>query len=328
MADQLPESGPSNPDNYEIVRKIALIPQEHTQLIVGVHCTGHGRYSDVFEGVNVRKGLRCAIKSLKATRDHHVRREIKVLEALRGGVNIITLLDIVTGDQDRPTSLVFELADHVDFRSLYPRFSAADVKFYTRELLKALEFAHDQGIMHRDVRPHNVLFDPAKRRLLLIDWGSAEFYEPRTEYTVRVGRAFKAPELLLHHGEYDYGVDMWQVGSMLAGVAFRREPFFHGVSNADQLDRIARVLGTSGLRNYVERYDMGMADVDDVAVHAGRPWLEFVTDENRHLAEEDAIDLLDKLLRWDHKVGFLLLRMLVWEGVVECLVNRDEFRTG
>jgi serine/threonine protein kinase len=152
--------------------------------------------------------------------------------------------------------------------------------------------------------------------LLLIDWGSAEFYEPRTEYTVRVGRGWKAPELLLHHGEYDYGVDMWQVGAMLAGVVFRREPFFHGVSNADQLDRIARVLGTSGLRNYVERYDMEMADVDDIAVHAGRPWTEFVNDENRHLAEEEAIDLLDKLLRWDHKVGFTLRMKLVVGGLL------------
>lgn len=128
---------------------------------------------------------------------------------------------------------------------------------------------------------------------------------------MRVGRGWKAPELLLHHGEYDYGVDMWQVGAMLAGCVFRREPFFHGVSNADQLDRIARVLGTSGLRNYVERYDMEMADVDDIAAHAGRPWTEFVNDENRHLAEEEAIDLLDKLLRWDHKVSFTLMKFLV-----------------
>jgi hypothetical protein len=51
----------------------------------------------------VQTALRCAIKSLKITRDHHVRREIKVLETLRSGVNIITLLDIVTGDQVWPS---------------------------------------------------------------------------------------------------------------------------------------------------------------------------------------------------------------------------------
>ncbi|VUC28478.1 unnamed protein product [Clonostachys rosea] len=311
MADSSLELAPSNPDNYEIRTSL-----KNNSSSSWSTCTGYGRYSDVFEGVNVQTALRCAIKSLKTTRDDHIRREIKVLEALRGGVNIITLLDIVTGDQDRPTSLVFELADHVDFRSLYPRFSSADVRFYTRELLRALEFAHDKGVMHRDVRPHNVLIDPAERRLRLIDWGSAEFYEPRTEYTVRVGRAFfKAPELLLHHGEYDYGVDMWQVGAMLAGMVFRREPFFHGASSADMLGRMARVLGTSGLRNYVERYDMEMADVDDIAVHPRRPWGEFVNDDNRHLAEEDAIDLLDKLLRWDHKVG-LTLQGVVSKGLL------------
>lgn len=86
-------------------------------------------------------------------------------EDLLGRCDVVVLALTARLWQDRPTSLVFELIDHVDFRSLYPRFSAADVRFYTRELLKALEFAHDRGIMHRDVRPHNVLFDPAKRRV-------------------------------------------------------------------------------------------------------------------------------------------------------------------
>jgi serine/threonine protein kinase len=55
-----------------------------------------------------------------------------------------------------------------------------------------------QGIMHRDVKPHNVMIDHSKRSLRLIDWGLAEFYHPGREYNVRVAsRYYKGPELLV-----------------------------------------------------------------------------------------------------------------------------------
>ena len=81
---------------------------------------------------------------------------------------------------------------------LYPTLSDLDIRYYIFELLKALEFCHSNGIMHRDVKPHNVMIDHEKRQLRLIDWGLAEFYHPGREYNVRVAsRYFKGPELLV-----------------------------------------------------------------------------------------------------------------------------------
>lgn len=101
---------------------------------------------------------------------------------------------------------------------------------------QALDFVHSRGIIHRDVKPGNVMIDPATRKvssfpfrallcsmiftqLRLIDWGLAEFYHPGTDYHIRVGsRYYKGPELLVGFKRYDYSLDMWSLGCMLASL--------------------------------------------------------------------------------------------------------------
>jgi serine/threonine protein kinase len=62
------------------------------------------------------------------------------------------------------------------------------------------------------------------------------------EYNVRVAsRYFKGPELLVDFQQYDYSLDMWSLGCMFAGMIFKKEPFFHGHDNFDQLVKIAKV---------------------------------------------------------------------------------------
>jgi serine/threonine protein kinase len=67
--------------------------------------------------------------------------------------------------QSKTPSLIFEYVNNTDFRSLYPKFQDYDVRFYIYELLKALDFCHSKGIMHRDVKPHNVMIDHEKRKV-------------------------------------------------------------------------------------------------------------------------------------------------------------------
>ena len=97
----------------------------------------------------------------------------------------------------RIPSLVFEYINNTNFKTLYPTFTDFDVRYYIYEILKALDYCHSCGIMHRDVKPHNVMIDHETRKLRLIDWGLAEFYHPKQQYNVRVAsRYFKGIQSL------------------------------------------------------------------------------------------------------------------------------------
>merc|ERR1711865_965614 len=213
-----------------------------------------------------------------------IKREIKILQNMCGGTNIIQLLDVVRDPHSKTPSLIFEHVNNTDFKVLY--------------------YCHSNGVMHRDVKPHNVMIDHEKRQLRLIDWGLAEFYHPGREYNVRVAsRYFKGPELLVDLQEYDYSLDMWSLGCMFAGMIFRKEPFFHGHDNYDQLVKIAKVLGTEELFHYLDTYDLELDPHFDgiLGRHSKKSWQKFVTPENQHLISDEAIDYVSKLLRYDHQ---------------------------
>ncbi|KAL4467247.1 hypothetical protein ABPG72_010054 [Tetrahymena utriculariae] len=273
-------------ENYEVIRKL-----------------GRGKYSEVFEGINSQNNEKCVIKVLKPIRKKKIKREISILKNLSGGPNIVQLLDIVKDPASKCTSFVFEYVNNIDYRELYPKLSDFDVRFYIFEVLKALDFCHSQGIMHRDVKPHNIMIDHEKKQLRLIDWGLAEYYFPGKDYNVRVAsRYFKGPELLVDYQYYDYSLDIWSLGAMFAGMIFKKEPFFQGNDNYDQLEKIARVLGTNELYDYLNTYNLELDPKFEgiLGKHTKKPWSKFVNNDNKNLAVNEAIDLLSKMLVYDH----------------------------
>jgi casein kinase II subunit alpha len=265
---------------------------------------GRGKYSEVFEGVNANNGDKCVVKILKPVKKRKIKREIKILQNLCGGPNIIKLLDVVRDPQSKTPSLVFEHVNNTDFKVLYPQLGDDDVRKYIFQVLKALDFCHSVGIMHRDVKPHNIMIDHESRRLVLIDWGLSEYYHAGHNYSTRVSsRYYKAPELLINLQCYDYSLDMWSLGCILAGMVFKKEPFFRGRDNSDQLVQIARVLGTEELFAYLESCKLQLSpeydELLDRHTFSKKSWSKFITAENRDLACPEVLDLIDRMLVYD-----------------------------
>ena len=80
-----------------------------------------------------------------------------------------------------------------------------------------MDSCHSKGIIHRDVKPQNIVVDPKLRKFKLIDFGLSEYYIPGKKMPVRVAsRPYKGPELLIGYKTYDYSLDLWSFGCILA----------------------------------------------------------------------------------------------------------------
>lgn len=267
---------------------------------------GRGKYSNVFLGVQLSTGKKICIKTLIPVRKKKIRREVKILKNLQGGPNIVKFFEPVRKDTNSTKSFIFEYVSNVSFKDLYPTFSDEDVRYYIYELLKALEWSHSCGIIHRDVKPQNVMIDHTRKKLALIDWGLAEFYHPEQQYNVRVSsRHFKGPELLVNYQVYDYSLDIWSLGCMLAGMVFGKAPFFHGRDNNDQLVKIVQVLGSESFNTYLQKYKIHLPPVLEnnlSHVHFKKKAFEsFINDDNQRFMSRELLEFLDSLLQYDHQ---------------------------
>lgn len=269
-----PEIG--NIDNYKIIRRL-----------------GRGKYSEVFKGVSTHTKNYVAIKVLKPVRQKKINREILVLKHL-DHPNIIKMVDVVKDSDTLTYSIIFEYIEHQETRALINELSRKEFAFYTRQVLCALEFAHSHGIVHRDIKPHNMIICKESKTLKLIDWGLAEFYLPNTAYNVKVAsRFYKGPELLVDYNYYDYSLDMWSFGCIMAEYFAKKSPFFLGRDNFDQLFVITEVLGRDDFDAYVKKYQILLNENIIVSRNAKRK--KIVSG-----SAECVADLIDNLLVYDH----------------------------
>ncbi|OHT05799.1 CMGC family protein kinase [Tritrichomonas foetus] len=273
-----------NPDKYEIASWI-----------------GTGKYSDVFIGYD--GNTKVALKVLKPVRPQKYNREAKILYDLRDGTNIVKLIEIVQNPLSHQYTLVSEYIENYDYTKLYRSFSDNDCRYYLFQLMRALQYSHSHGIMHRDVKPQNIMYDPETKKLRLIDWGLAEFYHPKTRYNIHVAsRHFKAMELLVDYQCYDYSVDIWSFGVTMASIIFERMPFFRGSDDFDMVAKICAVLGKNDLNRYLKKYGIDLPEQMERKLPKTpkeRKDLSCFAIQNK-LTSVEAIDLINACLRYDH----------------------------
>jgi cell division control protein 7 len=135
-----------------------------------IKCIGRGSYGIVMLGeMKSVPDVKFALKYLLPTACVKAPSEIKALQMIGKHANIIELLTVARHEDQ--VVLVFPYFEHDNFTCLLKTMNLVDVKFYMHSLLSGLAYIHSKGIIHRDVKPSNYLYNKEVRLGKLIDFG-------------------------------------------------------------------------------------------------------------------------------------------------------------
>ncbi|EIW77733.1 Pkinase-domain-containing protein [Coniophora puteana RWD-64-598 SS2] len=263
---------------------------------------GAGTYGVVYKARDVTNNHIVALKKIRLEAEDEgvpstAIREISLLKELKDD-NIVRLLDIVHADQK--LYLVCEFLD-VDLKRYMERANSTGspmtvdiTRKFTHQLNAGLYYCHSHRILHRDLKPQNLLID-RRDNLKLADFGLARaFGIPMRTYTHEVVTLwYRAPEVLLGSRHYSTAIDMWSVGCIFAEMIMRGNPLFPGDSEIDQIFKIFRILGTPS-----EKVWPGVSQLPDYK----ETFPQWSTQDLRNILpqlDEDGIDLLIQTLMYD-----------------------------
>lgn len=263
---------------------------------------GEGTYGVVYKARDIKNGNRLvALKKIRLEAEDEgvpstAIREISLLKEMRDDC-VVSLYNIVHSDSHK-LYLVFEFLD-MDLKKYMEAIPAGEglgadmVKRFMSQLVRGTMYCHAHRILHRDLKPQNLLIDK-EGNLKLADFGLARaFGVPLRTYTHEVVTLwYRAPEILLGGRQYSTGVDMWSIGCIFAEMVTRK-PLFPGDSEIDEIFKIFRLLGTPNEDTWP-----GVTSMPDFKSSFPQ-WSRRSLERAVPGLDPDGIDLLDRLLKYD-----------------------------
>ena len=175
------------------------------------------------------------------------------------------------------------------------------------QLASALDYLEQIKLMHRDLKPDNILVNVGTDRLVLADFGSAKFVEQdKPNVTYVCTRYYRAPCLILGRDIYSTSIDIWAFGCVLAEFAYGY-PLFKGESQIDVMARIIRIRGMITVDDiaHMPTYSPETIDMDGLGLYcAPMPWSKVFT---RRIGDKRVNtsygkyyeEILDDCLQWN-----------------------------
>ena len=209
---------------------------------------GRGSYGQVIRAFDHKERKNVAVKIIRnmSCIIQQAKIEIQVLyKLIQQGDPCPYLVSIVDNWIFRNHIIqTFDLLDMNLYQHLKSKsFSALPInaiKLYTQQLLEGIKYYQNLNILHCDLKPENIMLNPEKSKITIIDFGSACFSNRRI-FTYIQSRYYRAPEVILEIG-YDYKIDIWSLACVVAELWTGR-PVFPGKDELDQLFCMIEVIG-------------------------------------------------------------------------------------
>ncbi|KAG5634966.1 hypothetical protein H0H81_000202 [Sphagnurus paluster] len=224
-------------------------------------------------------------------------REVSLMKELKH-VNIVRLHDVMHSESK--LTLVFEyceqdLKKYMDTHGDRGALDPVTVRSFMYQLLKGTAFCHDNQILHRDLKPQNLLIN-RKGELKVGDFGLARaFGVPVNTFSNEVVTLwYRAPDVLMGSRTYSTSIDIWSCGCIFAEM-ITGTPLFRGRDNQDQLLHIMRIIGTPSDAQFRKM----LKDSPEIQVKQFQRYPKLNLEQVLPKASREAIDLLEKLIKFD-----------------------------
>jgi len=259
---------------------------------------GEGTYGVVYQAKNNSTGDIVALKKIKLESEEEgipstAIKEISLLKGLNHP-NIVRLYDVIHGD--KKLTLVFEYLDqdlkkYIDEKG---KPTVAIMKSFLWQLLNGIAFCHERRVLHRDLKPQNLLINKYKTELKLADFGLARSFgiPVRNKSHEVVTLWYRAPDVLMGSSKYSSSIDIWSAGCIFAEMATGK-PLFPGKNNNDQLLQIFKLLGTPNEKDWPTIKELPEYK-DDLPKYPAQKLTSVVPG-----LDADGYDLLNKMLQYD-----------------------------
>ncbi|KAI8983369.1 Pkinase-domain-containing protein [Trametes punicea] len=264
---------------------------------------GEGTYATVYKGRSRTTNEIVALKEIHLDAEEGTPstaiREISLMKELKH-TNIVRLYDVI--HTETKLVLIFEycerdLKKYMDVHGDRGALDPVTVRSFMYQLLKGTAFCHENRVLHRDLKPQNLLIN-RKGELKLGDFGLARaFGVPVNTFSNEVVTLwYRAPDVLMGSRTYSTSIDVWSCGcifaEMISGV-----PLFRGRDNQDQLLHIMRIIGTPDERTLRKIATEGQTEGQAQKQYPRYPKIPF--SQVLPKASPQAIDLLERLLQFD-----------------------------
>ncbi|KAH9927475.1 Pkinase-domain-containing protein [Epithele typhae] len=264
---------------------------------------GEGTYATVYKGRSRTTNEIVALKEIHLDAEEGTPstaiREISLMKELKH-VNIVRLYDVI--HTETKLVLIFEycerdLKKYMDVHGERGALDPVTVRSFMYQLLKGTAFCHENRVLHRDLKPQNLLIN-RKGELKIGDFGLARaFGVPVNTFSNEVVTLwYRAPDVLMGSRTYSTSIDVWSCGCIFAEI-ISGVPLFRGRDNQDQLLHIMRIIGTPDERTLRKIATEGQTENQAQKQYPRYPKIPF--SQVLPKAGPQALDLLERLLQFD-----------------------------